>query len=97
MQTPQIKWELLPLDHRGGDSAVGIATGYELDGRSSSLGRDVMQTGSEAHPASSPSRNGGHFARSVKLTTHLQLVPSLMLNFLSILCTVDQETLLYVQ
>jgi hypothetical protein len=52
------------------DSAVGIATGYGLDGRGVGVrvpvGQDfclfrVIQTGSGAHPASYPIGTGGSF------------------------------------
>jgi hypothetical protein len=52
------------------DSAVGIGTGYGLDGRGVGVRvpveaiffpLHVVQTGSGAHPASSPIYNGGSF------------------------------------
>jgi hypothetical protein len=70
------------------ESAVGVATGYGLDGRGiggrvpvgvkfSSL--HVIQTGSGAHSASNPMGTGGSFhgvkRPGVILTTHIQLVP----------------------
>jgi hypothetical protein len=61
----------LLITHRGSpDSAVGIATGYELDDRRSEFesryGQEfsllhVVQTGSGAHPASYPMGTGGSF------------------------------------
>jgi hypothetical protein len=67
-------------------SAVGIATGYEMDGLGSIPGNakycllHSVQTGYEAHPASYPMGTGNDFpvgkaVRGVKLTTHLHLVP----------------------
>jgi hypothetical protein len=56
------------------DSAFDIATGYGLGSRRgpcSSPGRGDVQTGSRAHPASLP---WGLRGRSIKLTTHLQLM-----------------------
>jgi hypothetical protein len=72
------------------DSAVGIATGYGLNGRGVGVRVQVVtrisplhlvQAGSGAHPASYPmgtegSFPGGNGYRSGKLTTHLQLLPS---------------------
>jgi hypothetical protein len=55
---------------RGRDSAVGMATGYGLDGRGAGVGvpvgvrfssLHVVQTGSEAHPASYSMGTGGSF------------------------------------
>jgi hypothetical protein len=54
------------------DSSVGIATGYDLDDRGVGVrvpvGQEfslphVVQTGSRAHPASSPMGTGGSFPR----------------------------------
>jgi hypothetical protein len=59
-----------PLMPRSRDSAVGIATGYGLDGRGVGvqilLGKDfsslhVVQTNYGVHPASYPMGNGGSF------------------------------------
>jgi hypothetical protein len=42
------------------DSAVGIATGYGLDGRGVRVSH-IVHTGSGAHPASYPMGTGGSF------------------------------------
>jgi hypothetical protein len=56
------------------DNSVGIATGYWLDDRGSSLDRykvlslfQVIQTGSGAHPASYPMGTGGSFLEVKRL------------------------------
>jgi hypothetical protein len=78
------------LDVMSRDSAVGMATGYGLDNRTTRLRfpvgagnfslRHHVQTGSGAHPASHPMGVGGSFTGGkrpgVKLTSHLHLVPS---------------------
>jgi hypothetical protein len=49
------------------DSAVGIVTGYEVDGRGVGVWVPVVhvvQTGSAAHPASYPMDIRGFFPRS---------------------------------
>jgi hypothetical protein len=67
------------------DNSIGIATGYELDGRGSISGRDKIfsvlhsvQTGSGAQPASYAIGIGGfrhqYSYRVVKLTIQLYLV-----------------------
>jgi hypothetical protein len=62
------------------NTSVGITTGYRLDSPVSTPSRDnklfshSVQTGSGAHPASSPMGTGGYF-RGVKLTAHLNPMP----------------------
>jgi hypothetical protein len=69
---------------RSRDSSVGIATGYRLNGRDSIPGKDKRfvfrkAMGLTQPPIQSISRvhSAGVNGRSVKLTTHLHLVPRL--------------------